>query len=133
MMYVLKHELLSLKDKVWHAPFCNIGVSHGICWGSRTPEVPTSKSIQNIPARFFTQPFNFDLSGNRVKPFDWTHPNGNTESTDVAVYHMINEAKKLAAAKEAGEEYSYPFDSLKPAGSLDVQAAIKAYLPGLFS
>lgn len=133
MMYVLKHELLSLKDSLFHAPFCNIGISHGICWGNRVPEVPTSKSIQNIPARFFTQPFNFDLSNNRVKPFQWTYANGNTENTEIAVYHMINEANKLKEAKEAGETYSYPFDSLKPAGSLNVEAAIKAYLPSLFN
>ncbi|MES9681625.1 hypothetical protein ABWK22_01590 [Gottfriedia acidiceleris] len=132
MMYILKHELLSLKDKVFHAPFCNIGISHGICWGRSVPEVPTGKSIQNIPARFFAQPFNFDLSSNRVKEFQYTHENGNTETTDVAVYHMLAQAKKLAEAKEAGEEFVYDFDSLKPAGSLDVQAAIKAYLPGIF-
>lgn len=130
--YVLKHELLSLKDKVLHAPFCNIGTSHGICWGRTLPEVPVPKSIQSIPARFFSQPFNYDLSGNRVKPFEWTHPNGNTENTESAIYHMMNEADKLKAAKEAGEAYSYPFDSLKPAGTMDVDTAIKTYLPGIF-
>lgn len=132
MTYVLKHELLSLKDPVLHAPYCNIGVNHGICWGNRVPEAPTAKSLQNIPARFFSQPFNFDLSGNRVKEFLWEHPNGNEERTDVAVYHMIKLANELAAAKEAGETYSYPFESLKAAGNLDVNAVIKSYLPGLF-
>ncbi|PFK99933.1 hypothetical protein COJ01_17970 [Priestia megaterium] len=136
MMYVLKHELLSFKDKVLHAPFPNIGVAHGICWGHENPEVPTGKSIQNIPARFFAQPFNFDLSHNRVKEFEW-NPDPESEeyspfNTDCAVYHMVDLSRKLQASKEAGEEFVYPFDSLKSSSTLDVQQAVKNYLPGIF-
>lgn len=132
MVYVLKHELLSFKDKIMHAPFCNIGVSHGICWGNRYPEVPVSKSIQNIPARFFSQPFNSDLSGNRVKEFTFDNPSGDDFTTDSALYHMVREANRLAAAKEAGETYVYPFDSLKPITAMDVETAVKTYLPSIF-
>ncbi|WP_263117491.1 prokaryotic E2 ligase family D protein [Bacillus subtilis] len=129
MMYALKHELLSFKDKVFHAPYPNIGVSHGICWGDENPLVPTGKSIQNIPARFFGQPFNSDLSSNRVASFE---SDILEERTDNALYHMAQLARDLAQSKEAGEEYVYPFDSLK-SSSMDVKDAISAYLPRILS
>lgn len=134
MMYALKHELLSFKDAVLHAPYPNIGIHHGICWGRVNPEVPTSKSIQNIPARFFSQPFNFDLSSNRVKPFDYSNEEFNIRqtSTDSAIYHMLEMSEKLAAAKDAGETFSYPFDTLKSVGTQKVEDVVRAYMPMIF-
>lgn len=134
MMYALKHELLSLKDTVLHAPYPNIGISHGICWGRENPEVPSSKSIQNIPARFFSQPFNFDLSSNRVQRMDYRNEELNIREsgTDCAIYHMLDMADRLAAAKEAGETFSYPFDTLKTVGTSKVEDVIRSYLPMIF-
>ncbi|UOE58131.1 prokaryotic E2 ligase family D protein [Cytobacillus oceanisediminis] len=135
MIFTIKHELLSLKDKVLHAPYPNIGVNHGICWGrGNTPSVPTAKSLQNVPARFFSQPFNFDLSVNRVKLFNHVNPDTSTaEQTDSAIYHMIKLAKEFEEAKNEGKEYSYPFETLKEAGTMDVERAIRNTLPGIFS
>lgn len=134
MMYVIKHELLSLNDKVLHAPFPNLGVSHGICWGRENPSTPTSKSIQNLPARYFSQPFNNDLAHNRVKSFRYTPiVNGDSFETDNAVHHMVTLARELEESKEAGEDYSYPFNTLKEAGTMDVNAALHAYLPRIFN
>lgn len=129
MMYALKHELLSFKDKVFHAPYPNIGVSHGICWGDEIPSVPTGKSIQNIPARFFSQPFNSDLSDNRVPSF---RSDILGDDTSNALFHMVKLANDLALSKEEGQEYIYPFDSLK-ASNMDVKDAITAYLPRILS
>lgn len=133
MMYVLKHELLSLKDKVWHAPFPNIGVSHGICWGhGNLPVILSSKSIQNIPARFFQQPFNFDLSINRVRSFEHRDHNGRIETTDNAVHYMMKIARQLEEKKAAGEPFDFPFEDLKPVGTFDVEQVIRNTMPGIF-
>ncbi|MEC2376261.1 hypothetical protein P9X07_21575, partial [Bacillus thuringiensis] len=70
--------------------------------------------------------------GNRVFRFVWTQPHVNTEEKDCAVFEMMNDADKLKAAKEAGEASSYPFDSFIRAGRMDVDTAIKTYLPGIF-
>ncbi|MFE4029219.1 hypothetical protein ACFX4N_23980 [Priestia sp. YIM B13551] len=133
MMYVLKHELLSVKDKVLHAPYPNIGVSHGICWGRDFPQVPTSKSIQNMPSRFFSQAFNYDLSSNRVKEFEWNRSDGETTQTENAVHHMVHTKQLLEKSREDGETFVYPFDTLKEAGTLNVERAIRNYLPGIFN
>lgn len=131
MAYVLKHELLSFNDVVLHAPFPNIGVNHGICWGKENPPVPSSKSIQNIPARFFGQPFNFDLASSRVQEFLYNF-NGAEQNTDSAFYHMHLLAKQLEEAKENDEAFNYPFDTLKTAGTSRVKDAVKTYMPSIF-
>ncbi|MEK1828780.1 hypothetical protein AAAC51_06425 [Priestia megaterium] len=133
MVYVLKHELLSLKDDVLHCPYPNIGVSHGICWGRDLPSVPTGKSIQNIPARFFSQPFNTDLSTNRTEMVNLTLPNGSTRETDNALDHMIYCGNLLEKSKKEETPFVYPFETLKKAGTLNVEKAIKNYLPGVFN
>lgn len=135
MMYALKHELLSMKDVVLNAPFPNLGIHHGICWGRENPPVPSSKSIQNIPARFFQQPFNNDLAGNRVNSFYYENEELGIRShqTDSALHHMLHMADMLKEAKEAGEAFSYPFDTLKPTAGLTVEQAVKNYLPQLFN
>lgn len=132
MVYVIQHEVLSLKDKVLHAPYPNIGVNHGICWGSgHTPLVPSSKSVQNIPARFFSQPFNFDLAANRVQEFE-TMIGSQPSRTDSAVYHMVKTANDYQEAQTAGRPYTYPFQELKPVGTKDLEQVIRLTLPGIF-
>lgn len=135
MTYVIKHELLSMSDIVYHAPYPNIGTSNGICWGAgNLPAVPTSKSIQNIPARFFTQPFNNDLAHNRVKPITQNHPaiTRNTPGSDHAVTHMKMLAYDLEECKKEGKPFIYPFETLKETANMTVEKAARMSMPNLF-
>lgn len=134
MMYALRHELLSFNDSVLNAPFPNIGIHHGICWGRENPPVPSSKSIQNIPARFFQQAFNNDLAHNRTNPIIYANESLGIreQETDSALLHMFYVADKLKESKEAGERFFYPFDTLKPTANLTVEHVVKMYMPQIF-
>lgn len=127
MVYALKHELLSLNDNVFHAPFPNIGISHGICWGTGNPSATVAKSLQNIPARFFSQPFNFDLSNDRVQSFEYVDENDNTCLSTNAVYFI----QKIGHDYLEQEDFAFPYDLLKPVGNLKVSDVVKNYLPSL--
>lgn len=128
MVYALKHELLSFKDTVYHAPFPNIGISHGICWGSGNPSATSSKSLQNIPARFFSQPFNHDLAHDRVNSFEYEDEDGDFNPTTNALEFMQKIGQEYA---EQGEEYAFPYDLLKKVGNFKVEDVVKNYLPSL--
>lgn len=137
MCYAIKHELLSLKDQLLIAPFPNIGIGHGICWGDILPPAETGKSLQNIPARFFSAPFNYDLSSGRVKTFNYTTPEvegeeGEFFQTDNAIHHMESLSRRLRERQEAGEVFSYPFPELKEGSNLTAESAIRMFLPGIF-
>ncbi|MEX3713489.1 hypothetical protein ABFV99_13890 [Cytobacillus horneckiae] len=134
MCYAMKHELLSMKDQLLHAPYPNIGIGHGICWGMELPPATTGKSLQNIPARFFSSPFNYDLSSGRVKSFRYFREAEDREiETDTAIYHMVKLAKDLANSRESGEAFVYPFDTLKEGNNLTVEQAAKMYMPAIFN
>lgn len=129
MVYALKHELLSLNDRVYVAPFPNIGIEHGICWGSgNQPELFTMRSLQHIPARFFQQPFNADLSTGRTESFRSPVTKAASNS---GLDHMFYVHQLAEEAAERGEDFLYPFHTLKPDPQETAQRAIERYLSNI--
>lgn len=130
MVFALRNELLSLADMVYEAPFPNIGISNGICWGNNnTPSVQSSRSLQNIPAQFFSQPFNGDLSQNRVKSFESVHTQGKSSTCGLQFMKHLSKTHQVAATVD--KPFLYPFDMLKVSGHSTAQQVIEKYLPNI--
>lgn len=131
MVYAIKHELISMDQELYRAPFPNIGIGEGICWG-QTIDVPTPKSVQQLPSRFFETPFNFDLSSSVIDNHE-LHENARSfiEYIDSpsrnAVAHMVSLSEYLKEAKENDEEFEYPFGNLQE--DMSLSQAISRYLP----
>jgi hypothetical protein len=124
MVFALKHEVLSMEDELFHAPFPNVGVGHGICWGSSgSPQVGSIKSLQNVMPRFFSQAFNGDLAGGRLNRF--TNEDG--QQSESAYCHITTLIKQY---KDDPEKFVYPLQDLRSSGS-NIQAMAQHYLPNL--
>lgn len=69
--FALKGPVLGLNDQLYTFPFSNSSGSY-LCWGTEAdyPVLGGSKSIMTVPDRFFANPFNSDLDGNRFDEFE---------------------------------------------------------------
>lgn len=110
--YALKQPILTLNDNVFRFPFSN--VSEGfVCWGNGDdyPVLSQAKSIQSIPDRFFANPFNSDLDGNKFSSFN-SKINGRSLIVERTFHLLRHMDERIKEADKAGETFSFDKDIL---------------------
>ena len=112
--YAIKQQVLSLNDQLFKFPFSNTSDSY-ICWGTERdyPVLGGSKSIQTVPDRFFANPFNSDLDGNKYTPFQDT-VNGQSITRERTIHLLQYMDKEVKKSLEEGNEPKFNNDILIP-------------------
>lgn len=102
--YAIKQQVLSLNDRLYRFPFSNSSESY-LCWGTERdyPVLGGSKSIQTIPDRFFQNPFNSDLDGNKFIPFQ-DEVNGRTITRERTIHLLQHMDKEIKNAIKEGKQ-----------------------------
>ena len=116
--YALKQQVLSMNDNLYKFPFSNSNTDY-LCWGNESdyPVIGGSKSIMTIPDRFFANPFNSDLDGNKYNAFR-EEVNGQRITRERCI-HLLQYMDKDVKEKEAkGEIPKFRNDILLRAGTL---------------
>lgn len=116
--YAIKQQVLTMNDVLYKFPFSNTDGDY-LCWGNESdyPVLGGSKSIMTIPDRFFANPFNSDLDGNKYNSFR-EEVNGQTVVRERCI-HLLQHMDKDVKEKEAkGEIPKFRNDILQRVGTL---------------
>lgn len=98
--FAVKQQILSLNDRLYRFPFSNSNDTY-LCWGTERdyPVLGASKSIQTVPDRFFSNPFNSDLDGRKYNPIE-EEVNGRTVVRERCIHLLQHLDKKVKEAEE---------------------------------
>lgn len=112
--FAIKQQVLGLNDQLYKFPFSNSNETY-LCWGTERdyPIIGGSKSIQTIPDRFFMNPFNSDLDGNRYSRFEDT-VNGQRIVRERCIHLLQHLDRETKAADAEGREAKFNNDILRP-------------------
>lgn len=110
-VHAIKGPLMSEDQQLFRCPFPNTNDTW-ICWGSEhdQPEGTSPKSITSWPTRFFSNPFNNDLSDDKFRSFT---PEGINLFKGLHLFNYMD--KKL----KEDESFTFPSDILIPTRRFD--------------
>lgn len=114
-VFALKRPILTMEDPLYQFPFTNVDDSGDMCWGRNYLNLTHSKSIQSLPTRFMSAPFNMDFEDEHFYPF--TVDEGDEEieiATTLDLFRYLHDQSQQDL--KTGKTPEFPLDILKPAG-----------------
>lgn len=121
MVYAIKQQVLSTRDRLFRYPFANVD-NRWMCWGNQpAPEIGSSKGVMMIPDHFLGMHFNHHLDDNKFDRFD-----AEINGQKINLFKTAHLFKYMDQELAKNENFSFPSTCLKPEGTL--QEAIDRHM-----
>lgn len=113
MVYAIKQQVLSGRDRLFRYPFANVD-NRWMCWGSGTgPAIGAAKGVQMIPDHFLGMHFNHHLDENKFEQFK-----AKVSGQEIRLFRTSHLFKYMDQELKKDEKFQFPYNSLIPEGTL---------------